>query len=93
MAGDAAVAGHVFCDRLLDLLWEAEFDAFGEEVCKPYYAPRTGRRHCRRAGTSDAHDRLIRRHLLRLSNVEKAPDHSWLSHTRSGLPHGRSASR
>lgn len=30
---------HVFCDRLLDLLWEAGFDAFGEEVCKPYYRP------------------------------------------------------
>jgi hypothetical protein len=40
----------------------------------------------------NAHDRLIRRHLLGLSNVEKAPDHSWQPHRRSGLPHGRSAS-
>jgi hypothetical protein len=27
------------------------------------------------------------RDFLRLSNVEKAPDHSWLSRTRSRLPH------
>ena len=55
------------------------------------YANRTTRRK-RGAVTAvgqvppDAHDRPIRRHLLRLSNVEKAPDHSRLSHTRSGLP-------
>ena len=49
-----------------------------------------------------AHDRLFRgrarlawrcadsfslRDFLRLSNVEKVPDHSWLSRTRSRLPH------
>src|SRR5271165_3178900 len=27
------------------------------------------------------------REFLRLSNVEKVPDHSWLSRTRSRLPH------
>src|SRR5271165_6469143 len=34
--------GHAFYDRLQDLLSEAGFDAFVEEVCKPYYAPRMG---------------------------------------------------
>jgi transposase len=28
--------GHAFYDRLQDLLREASFDAFVEEVCKPY---------------------------------------------------------
>ena len=27
------------------------------------------------------------RDFLRLSNVERVPDHSWLSRTRSRLPH------
>ncbi len=34
--------GHAFYDRLQDLLSEAGFDAFVEEVCKPHYAPRMG---------------------------------------------------
>jgi transposase len=34
--------GHAFYDRLQALLREAGFDAFAEEVCKPYYAPRMG---------------------------------------------------
>ena len=34
--------GHAFYDRLQELLRESEFDAFVEEVCKPYYAPRMG---------------------------------------------------
>lgn len=34
--------GHAFYDRLQNLLIEAGFDAFVEEVCKPYYAPRMG---------------------------------------------------
>ena len=34
--------GHVFYDRLQKLLGEAGFDAFVEETCKPYYAPRMG---------------------------------------------------
>jgi transposase len=34
--------GHAFYDRLQELLQEAGFDAFVEEVCKPYYAARMG---------------------------------------------------
>ncbi len=34
--------GHVFYDRLQNLLAEAGFDAFVEETRKPYYAPRMG---------------------------------------------------
>jgi transposase len=45
-------AGHAFYDRLQELLSEAGFDAFVEEVCKPYYAPRMGARRCRPGGIS-----------------------------------------
>jgi hypothetical protein len=34
--------GHVFYDRLQELLSEAGFDAFVEETCKPFYAPKMG---------------------------------------------------
>ncbi len=34
--------GHAFYDRLQDLLRDAGFDAFVEEVCNPHYAPRMG---------------------------------------------------
>ena len=34
--------GHAFYDRLQKLLREGRFDAFVEQVCKPYYAPRMG---------------------------------------------------
>ena len=34
--------GHVFYDRLQKLLVDAGFDAFVEEMCKPFYAPRMG---------------------------------------------------
>ena len=34
--------GHAFYDRLQALLKEAGFDAFVEDLCKPYYAPRMG---------------------------------------------------
>ena len=34
--------GHVFYDRLQKLLSDADFDAFVEETCKPYYAARMG---------------------------------------------------
>ena len=34
--------GHVFYDRLQEVLSEAGFDAFVETACKPYYAPRMG---------------------------------------------------
>ncbi len=34
--------GHAFYDRLQELLREGRFDAFVEQVCKPYYAPSMG---------------------------------------------------
>src|SRR5271165_4347630 len=34
--------GHAFYDRLQTLLQDAGFDAFVEDICKPYYAPRMG---------------------------------------------------
>src|ERR1019366_2613743 len=34
--------GRVFYDRLQELLSEAGFDAFVEETCKPFYAPKMG---------------------------------------------------
>jgi transposase len=34
--------GHVFYDRLQEILLEAGFDAFVEDACKPFYAPRMG---------------------------------------------------
>jgi transposase len=34
--------GHVFYDRLQKLLREAGFDAFVEQTCKLFYAPRMG---------------------------------------------------
>ena len=34
--------GHLFYDRLQKLLVDAGFDAFVEEMCKPFYAPRMG---------------------------------------------------
>ena len=98
--------GHAFYDRLQDLLREAGFDAFVEEVCKPYYAPRIGapslppgryfRMHMigyfegidsERGLAWRWADSYSLRDFLRLSNREKAPDHSWLSRTRSRLPH------
>src|SRR5271157_3439803 len=98
--------GHAFYDRLQELLSEAGFDAFVEEVCKPYYAPRMGapslppgryfRMHMigyfegldsERGIAWRCADSYSLREFLRLSNVEKVPDHSWLSRTRSRLPH------
>lgn len=35
--------GHVFYDRLQDVLIEAGFDTFAEAACAPYYAARQGR--------------------------------------------------
>jgi transposase len=98
--------GHAFYDRLQDLLREAGFDAFVEEVCRPYYAPRMGapslppgryfRMHMigyfegiesERGIAWRCADSFSLRDFLRLSNREKVPDHSWLSRTRSRLPH------
>jgi len=98
--------GHVFYDRLQKLLTEAGFDAFVEETCKPYYAPKMG-------APSLPPGRYFRMHMigyfegldsergivwrcsdsrslgdfLRLGKRDKVPDHSWLSKTRSRLPH------
>jgi transposase len=98
--------GHAFYDRLQDLLRDAGFDAFVEEVCEPYYAPRMGapslppgryfRMHMigyfegidsERGIAWRCADSLSLRDFLRLSNRDKVPDHSWLSRTRSRLPH------
>jgi transposase len=98
--------GHAFYDRLQELLQEARFDAFVEEVCKPYYAPRMGapslppgryfRMHMigyfegidsERGIVWRCADSFSLRDFLRLSNRDKIPDHSWLSRTRSRLPH------
>src|SRR5271157_4615967 len=98
--------GHVFYDHLQKLLAEAGFDAFVEETCKPYYAPRMG-------APSLPPGRYFRMHMvgyfegldsergivwrwaesrslgdfLRLGKRDTVPDHSWLSKTRSRLPH------
>ncbi|MFG1466808.1 transposase, partial [Xanthobacter sp. DSM 24535] len=85
---------------------EAGFDAFVEEVCKPYYAPRMGapslppgryfRMHMvgyfegidsERGIVWRCSDSFSLRDFLRLANRDKVPDHSWLSKTRSRLPH------
>jgi transposase len=98
--------GHAFYDRLQSVLLEAGFDAFVEQVCKPYYAPRMGapslppgryfRMHMigyfegldsERGIAWRCADSYSLRDFLRLSNREKVPDHSWLSRTRSRLPH------
>ena len=98
--------GHAFYDRLQELLSEAGFDAFVEEVCRSRYAPRMGapsappgryfRMHMigyfegldsERGIAWRCADLYSLRDFLRLSNVEKVPDHSWLSGTRSRLPH------
>jgi transposase len=95
--------GHAFYDRLQELLREAGFDAFVEEVCKSYYAPRMGApslppgRYFRMhmidyfegldSGAWRCADSYSLRDFLRLSNVERVPDHSWLSRTRSRLAH------
>ncbi len=99
-------SGHAFYDRLQELLRESGFDAFVEQVCKPYYAPRMGapslppgryfRMHMigyfegidsERGIAWRCADSFSLRDFLRLSYREKVPDHSWLSRTRSRLPH------
>ena len=98
--------GHAFYDRLQTLLKEAGFDAFVEDICKPYYAPRMGapslppgryfRMHMvgyfegidsERGIVWRCSDSHSLRDFLRLANRDKVPDHSWLSKTRSRLPH------
>jgi transposase len=91
---------------LQELLGEAGFDAFVEQTCKPYYAPRMGapslppgryfRMHMigyfegidsERGIAWRCSDSFSLRDFLRLSNRDRVPDHSWLSRTRSRLPH------
>ena len=98
--------GHVFYDRLQKVLSEAGFDAFVEETCKPFYAPRMGapslppgryfRMHMvgyfegidsERGIVWRCSDSFSLRDFLRLANRDRVPDHSWLSKTRSRLPH------
>ena len=98
--------GHAFYDRLQALLKEAGFDAFVEDLCKPYYAPRMGapslppgryfRMHMvgyfegldsEREASGRCSDSLSLREFLRLASRDKVADHSWLSKTRSRLPH------
>jgi hypothetical protein len=69
--------GHAFYDRLQALLKEAGFDAFVEEVCKPYYAPRMGApslppgRYFR--SKADAHARRrVTIPSLRLAHLDRA---------------------
>jgi transposase len=98
--------GHAFYDRLANLLAEAGFDGFVEEICKPFYAPRMGapslppgryfRMHMigyfegidsERGIAWRCSDSLSLRAFLQLGSRDKVPDHSWLSKTRSRLPH------
>src|SRR5208283_741848 len=98
--------GHAFYDRLQDVLLEAGFDGFVEQVCKPYYAAKMGapslppgryfRMHMigyfegvdsERGIAWRCADSFSLRDFLQLSNLEKVPDHSWLSRTRLRLPH------
>lgn len=44
--------GHVFYDRLQQVLVEAGFDGFVEATCKPYYSEGMGTKSIRRGGTS-----------------------------------------
>ncbi len=98
--------GHVFYDRLQEVLIAAGFDIFVETACKPYYAAKMGapslppgryfRMHMigyfegiasERGIEWRCSDSLSLRDFLRLENRERVPDHSWLSKTRSRLPH------
>jgi transposase len=98
--------GHVFYDRLQTVLIEADFDAFAETVCEPYYAAKMGapsippgryfRMHMvgyfegiasERGMEWRCADSLSLRDFLRLETTDRVPDHSWLSKTRSRLPH------
>ncbi len=99
-------SGHVFYDRLQEVLVAGEFDGFAEALCAPHYAPRMGapsippgryfRMHLvgyfegidsERGLAWRCADSLSLREFLRLGERERAPDHSWLSKTRSRLPY------
>ena len=52
--------GHVFYDRLQEVLVGAGFDGFVEDACQAYYARTMGRPPCRRAGTFACTWRVLR---------------------------------
>ena len=86
---------------LQSVLVEGGFDAFAEASCRPYYAARMGAR-CRPGAISGCtffegidserglewpSDSLSLRAFLRLGSRDRVPDHSWLSRSRTRLPH------
>ena len=95
--------GHAFYDRLQELLREADFDAlvckpyYAPRMGAPSLPPgRYFRMHMigyfewidsERGIAWRCADSFSLRDFLRLSNRDKVPDHSWLSRTRSRLPH------
>src|SRR5215218_5543751 len=98
--------GHVFYDRLQQVLVGAGFDSFVEDVCRAYSAKTMGapsvppgryfRMHMvgsfegidsERGIEWRCSDALSLREFLRLEMTDRVPDHSWLSKTRSRLPH------
>jgi hypothetical protein len=86
--------GHVFYDRLQEVLLGAGFDGFVEDTCRAFYAKTMG-------APSVPPGRYFRMHMVgyfegidsergiewRCSATDRVPDHSWLSKTRSRLPH------
>ena len=98
--------GHVFYDRLQEVLVGAGFDGFVEEACRAFYAKTMGapsvppgryfRMHMvgyfegidsERGIEWRCSDSFSLREFLRLEATDRVPDHSWLSKTRSRLPH------
>src|SRR5829696_8336403 len=98
--------GHVFYDRLQEVLLGAGFDGFVEDACQAYYAKTMGapsvppgryfRMHMvgyfegidsERGIAWRCSDSFSLREFLRLEATDRVPDHSWLSKTRSRLPH------
>src|SRR5215216_6276848 len=98
--------GHVFYDRLQEVLVGAGFDGFVEDTCQAYYARTMGapsvppgryfRMHMvgyfegidsERGIEWRCSDSFSLREFLRLEATDRVPDHSWLSKTRSRLPH------
>src|SRR3954466_15983548 len=98
--------GHVFYDRLQEVLVGAGFDGFVEDTCQAYSARTMGApsgppgRYFRmpRVGYFEGidsergiewrcSDSFSLREFLRLETPDRVPDHSWMSKTRSRLPH------
>src|ERR1700726_2313360 len=57
--------GHVFYDRLQEVLIAGGFDLFVETACQPYYAPKMGAPSVAGALFPHAHGRLFRGHRQR----------------------------